>query len=69
MDFKVYQVFEDIDFAGRETELRDYLISSDFFEGDHGLNYVINNDVEFDRGVLTGTISEEFIPNSYRRRR
>ncbi|EWG08321.1 hypothetical protein [Cytobacillus firmus] len=65
MDFKVYQIFEDINFEGRETELRDYLINSDFFEGDHGLNYVINNDVELENGVLTGTLSEEFIPNSY----
>jgi hypothetical protein len=65
MDFKVYQVFEDINYAGRESALRDYLIRSNFFEGDHGLNYVITNDVELENGVLTGTISEEFIPNSY----
>jgi len=65
MDFKVYQVFEEIDFTGGEGVLRDYLVDSDFFEGDHGLKYLINNDVELENGVLTGTISEEFLPNSY----
>ncbi|MED5101061.1 hypothetical protein P9858_13125 [Niallia circulans] len=65
MDFKVYQIFQNIDFDGREEELKNYLVNSDFFEGDYGLNYVINNDVELENGVLTGTISEEFIPDSY----
>lgn len=65
MDFKVYQLFEEINYTGKENDLRDYLVNSDFFEGDHGLNYVVNNDVELSNGILTGTISEEFIPNSY----
>ncbi|PFN89244.1 hypothetical protein [Bacillus thuringiensis] len=65
MDFKVYQIYQHINYEGRERELRDYLIQTGFFDAGHGLTYLINNDVEFDEGVITGTISEEFIPNSF----
>ncbi|MGR9634822.1 hypothetical protein ACU82A_25955 [Bacillus cereus] len=65
MDLKVYQVYEDVDYEGRELELKNYLVQTGFFEGDHGLRYLINNDVELESGVLTGSISEEYIPNSF----
>lgn len=65
MDFKVYQLFEQINYQEREHHLVSYLRNLNFFDGGHGLRYVINNDVEMDRGVLVGSISEEFIPNAY----
>lgn len=65
MDFKVYQLFEQINYDGREYQLVEYLRRLDFFDGGHGLKYVINSDIELDRGVIVGSISEEFIPNAY----
>lgn len=65
MNFKVFQVFEDLNYQGREHELQEYLRDTDFFEGDHGLRYVINNDVDIEDSIIVGTISQEFIPNSF----
>lgn len=65
MEFIVYQVYEEVEYEGREEVLREYLFRTGIFEGDHGLRYLINNDVEFERGVLTGSISEEYIPDSF----
>jgi len=65
MDFKVYQLYEQVNYEGREHLLVDYLRNLDFFDGGHGLRYVINSDVELERGVLVGSISEEFIPNAF----
>lgn len=65
MNFKVFQVYEDLNYQGREHELQEYLRETDFFEGDHGLRYVINNDVEVEDSIIVGTISQEFIPNSF----
>lgn len=65
MDFKVYQLYEHVNYEEREHELITHLRNLDFHDGGHGLRYVINNDVQVDRGVMVGSISEEFIPNSY----
>ncbi len=65
MDFKIYQLFEQVNYQEREHQLVDYFRALDFFDAGQNLKYVINNDVELDRGVLVGSISEEFIPNAY----
>jgi hypothetical protein len=65
MDFKIYQLFEQINYQEREHLLLEHLRNLDFFDGGHNLKYVINSDVQLDRGVLVGSISEEFIPNAY----
>ncbi|MGW6382290.1 hypothetical protein [Peribacillus butanolivorans] len=65
MDFKVFQLFEQINYEGREEEVVQYLKQLDFFDAGQTLKYVINSDVEYERGVLVGSISEEYIPNSY----
>lgn len=65
MDFKVFQLFEQINYENREHLLANYLRELDFFDAGQNLRYLINNDVEVDRGVLVGSLSEEFIPNAY----
>ncbi|MBU8684391.1 hypothetical protein MOB77_15740 [Bacillus haynesii] len=65
MDFKIYRIFGDTNYDGKGEEVKQYLKDLDFFEAGQGLRYVINSDVEYERGVLVGSISEEFIPNSY----
>ncbi|MDO3660140.1 MULTISPECIES: hypothetical protein [unclassified Bacillus (in: firmicutes)] len=66
MDFKIYRVFEKVNYEGKEHEVQDYLNNLDFFDAGQNLKYVINSGVEYERGVLVGSISEEFIPNSYK---
>ncbi|MCY8587585.1 hypothetical protein [Bacillus haynesii] len=66
MDFKIYRVFEKVNYEGKEHEVQDYLNNLDFFDAGQNLKYVINRGVEYERGVLVGSISEEFIPNSYK---
>lgn len=65
MDFKVFQLFEQINYENREHLLANYLRELDFFDAGQNLRYLVNNDVEVDRGVLVGSLSEEFIPNAY----
>lgn len=66
MDFKIYRVFEKVNYSEKEHLVRDYLNNLDFFDAGQNLKYVINSGVEFEKGVLVGSISEEFIPNSYK---
>ncbi|MED1677570.1 hypothetical protein P5641_04805 [Bacillus subtilis] len=65
MDFKIYRIFGDTNYEGKEKEVQQHLKNLDFFNAGQGLRFVINSDVEYERGVLVGSISEEFIPNSY----
>ncbi|AMA72758.1 hypothetical protein [Aneurinibacillus thermoaerophilus] len=65
MDFFVYQVYEEVNVENREALLYNYLQDTGFYVAEHGLRYVINSDIELDRGVIAGTFSQEYVPNIY----
>jgi hypothetical protein len=65
LNFKVFQVYENVNYKEREHLFFEHLRDTDFFVGDHGLRYVINNDLELEDSIIVGTISQEYIPNSY----
>lgn len=63
MDFKVYQVTYAGDLRPRGQQLFDYLRGLDKIRGEHGLHYCITQEVDFDENIITGCISEEYLPN------
>ncbi|WP_137657334.1 hypothetical protein [Listeria newyorkensis] len=64
MNFKIYDLYSDLKPNGKEEHLVNHLNKLDVFDAGHNLRYLINNDVFYERGVLMGSLGQEYVASS-----
>ncbi|GGB41863.1 hypothetical protein GCM10011409_19250 [Lentibacillus populi] len=65
MNFKIFQLYEQVEFDDDAlSRMVYYLRGLDPLNAGQGLDYLINGDVEHQNGILVGSISEEYVPNT-----
>lgn len=65
MNFKIFQLYDQLDFDHDAlSRIVHYLRNLDRLDAGQGLDYLINGDIEHQDGILVGSISEEYVPNT-----
>jgi|HigsolmetaAR204D_1030405.scaffolds.fasta_scaffold05226_5 hypothetical protein len=63
MDFRVYQLTYAGDLVARGTEFYQALSRLSKVPGEHGFEYCITNELDFEENIITGCLSEEYAPD------
>lgn len=65
MNFKIFQLYEQVVFdEAALARMTHYLRELEPINAGQNLDYLINGDVEHQDGIIVGSISEEYIPNT-----